>query len=244
VWPAAVVVTNPFPKNDPNVPFAHRNHEVQALAADRTDHAFAEGIRLWSAHRCLENRQAHGLKRAVNAFRVDRVAIVDHESIRLVAPEDHPKLLRRPLRGRMRGHVPVQNAPRAHLEHDENVQQAECRRHHDEQSLARTDRAWFRTNVLQACVPGFGQRRGRDGMYLHLTWGHYEAFEYPTDAANPAGEISKPVRTVAEARLKIPETPLQIGFDANLGKGHDDVRFSFGVRFDIGDLLAKVKQFQ
>jgi hypothetical protein len=80
--------------------------------------------------------------------------------------------------------------------------------------------------------------------YLHLTWGHYEAFEYPSDPANPAGGIVKPLRTVAEGRLKIPETPFQIGFDANLGKGHDDVRFSFGVRFDIGDLLAKLKQFQ
>jgi hypothetical protein len=81
--------------------------------------------------------------------------------------------------------------------------------------------------------------------YLHLTWGHYEAFEYPRDPANhPASDIAKPLRTVAEARLKIPETPLQIGFDANLGEGHDDVRFSFGVRFDIGDLLAKLKQFQ
>ncbi len=30
-------------------------------------------------------------------------------------------------------------------------------------SLARTDRAWFRTKVLHACVPGFG-RGGRDGM--------------------------------------------------------------------------------
>src|SRR6476660_1321303 len=68
VWPAAVVVTDPLPKNRANVPFAHRNHEVQAFAADCADHAFAEGIRLWRTHRCFQDAQAHRLKRAVNAF--------------------------------------------------------------------------------------------------------------------------------------------------------------------------------
>jgi hypothetical protein len=29
--------------------------------------------------------------------------------------------------------------------------------------------AWFRTNVLHACVPGFG--RGRDGMYRRTVRG-------------------------------------------------------------------------
>ena len=85
MWPAPVVVTEPLPKNRANVPFARRNHEVQALAADRADHAFAKGIRLWRAHRCLQDRQPHRLQRAVNAFRVDRVAVVDHESMRLIA---------------------------------------------------------------------------------------------------------------------------------------------------------------
>jgi hypothetical protein len=37
-------------------------------------------------------------------------------------------------------------------------------------SLARTSRAWFRTNVRQACVPRFG-RRGRDGMYRRTVRG-------------------------------------------------------------------------
>src|SRR4051812_33647679 len=84
----------PLSKSGTNVPLAHQNHEVQALAADRPDHPLAEGIRLWSAPRCFQDRQAHRIKRAVNAFRVDRVAIVDHESLRLVVSNDHPKLLR------------------------------------------------------------------------------------------------------------------------------------------------------
>lgn len=79
--------------------------------------------------------------------------------------------------------------------------------------------------------------------YLHLTWGHYEAFESLASTGTSV-RPAKSLRTVAEGRLKIPETPLQVGFDANLGEGRDDVRFSFGVRFDIGDLFAKLKQFQ
>jgi hypothetical protein len=47
-----------------------------------------------------------------------------------------------------------------------------------------------------------------------------------------------------EGRLKIPMTPLQIGFDANLGAGRDDVRFIFGTRFDIGVLFSKLRLFQ
>src|SRR3954469_12338891 len=93
MWPAAVVVTDPLPKNGANMPLAHRDHEVQAFAPDGADDAFAEGIRLWNAHRCFQDRQPHRLKRAVNPFRVDRVVIVDHESILLVAWADHPKWL-------------------------------------------------------------------------------------------------------------------------------------------------------
>jgi Putative Ig domain len=44
-----------------------------------------------------------------------------------------------------------------------------------------------------------------------------------------------------EGRLKIPETPLFVGFDANLGKGPDDLRFLFGTRFDIGTLFGRLK---
>jgi hypothetical protein len=47
-----------------------------------------------------------------------------------------------------------------------------------------------------------------------------------------------------EGRLKIPETPLFVGFDANLGKGPDDLRFLFGTRFDIGNLFGKLKFLQ
>jgi hypothetical protein len=78
--------------------------------------------------------------------------------------------------------------------------------------------------------------------YLHVTFGRYEAFEVVPDKTQP--DIRKrPWRTVVEGRLKIPESPLQVGFDANIGEGHDDVRFSFATRFDIGELFGKLKSF-
>jgi hypothetical protein len=150
------------------VPFAERNHQVQALASDRADHAFVEGIRLWSTHRCLQDRQPHRVKRAINACRIDRVAIVDHEAMRLIALNDHPKLLRRPVRGRMRRHVPMQNPPRTTSRTTYTMRNVAVTT--TKKSLARTSRAWFRTNVLQACVPDLG-RRGRNGMYRRTVRG-------------------------------------------------------------------------
>jgi len=76
--------------------------------------------------------------------------------------------------------------------------------------------------------------------YLHLTWGKAEAFKYKDKDKN----VINPTRLMVEGRLKIPDTPLQIGFDANLGQGHDDLRFIFGTRFDIGALFEKLKKFE
>ena len=56
VWPAAVVMRDPLPKNRANVPFVDRNDEIQAFATDRPDHALAERVRLWNAHWGFEHR--------------------------------------------------------------------------------------------------------------------------------------------------------------------------------------------
>jgi hypothetical protein len=59
-------------------------------------------------------------------------------------------------------------------------------------------------------------------------------------------------RVSVEGILKVPSTPLIIGFNANVGMSNpgakvvrragDDLRFLFGVRFDVAKLLAKVGQ--
>ncbi len=70
--------------------------------------------------------------------------------------------------------------------------------------------------------------------YLHVTVGKWENFELDH------------WRVALEGRLKIPDMPLQIGFDANVrlrGSGPGDLRFLFGTRFDLGDLIGKLKSF-
>jgi hypothetical protein len=152
------------------MPFAHRNHQVQAFPTNRADHAFAELIRLWRAHRCFQDGQAHRLKRTVNACRVDRVAIVDHGSMHLVARDDHPKLLRRPVCGRMRRDVPPENAPCADLRHHEHVHDAECRGDDDEE-ITRGDRPGV---VPYECAPALCpllRVPRNDGMYRRTVRG-------------------------------------------------------------------------
>jgi hypothetical protein len=46
---AAIVMRDPLPRTRARVPFVDRNDEVQAFAADRAYHSFAERVRLWSA---------------------------------------------------------------------------------------------------------------------------------------------------------------------------------------------------
>jgi hypothetical protein len=76
--------------------------------------------------------------------------------------------------------------------------------------------------------------------YLHITFGKSQAF-----GEVPEGETEATMarRWFIEGRLKIPDTALQIGFDANLGEGRDDLRFIFGTRFDLGAVIARMRQF-
>ena len=80
VGPAAMVVS------DPRRRIARTCRSLIAMmkskhSRDRAEYAFAERIRLWSVHGCFEDRQTHGLKGSIGAFRVNPVAIVDHESV-------------------------------------------------------------------------------------------------------------------------------------------------------------------
>ena len=73
--------------------------------------------------------------------------------------------------------------------------------------------------------------------YLHFAWGTSEAFKYKKAGTSVT---LNPVRMLVEGRLKVPYTAMQVGFDANLGDGRDDVRFTFGTRFDIGEAISRV----
>jgi hypothetical protein len=75
--------------------------------------------------------------------------------------------------------------------------------------------------------------------YLHITRGAFENFRRAGDAPR-----FRPQRWAIEGRMKIPETPMQVGLDANLGNGPDSVAITFATRFDIGELFGKLQTFK
>lgn len=114
---------------------------------------------------------------------------------------------------------------------------------------------------------GFGARIGHFQLsnrnrspelisYLDIVSGKWENFDLQTPVLDknrmpvlnedktPAILKHRDWRIGIEGRLKIPQTPLFVGFDANLGKGPDDLRFVFGMRFDMGKLFGSLKSLQ
>jgi hypothetical protein len=65
----------------------------------------------------------------IDICRKDGVPVVDQEAIRSLARERFAKLLQRPFRARMTRHIAMQDAPRAHVEDHQHIQQLELRRH-------------------------------------------------------------------------------------------------------------------
>src|SRR4029453_16666174 len=81
----AVVMRDPLAKDRAKVPLCQWNHDVQTLSTDCADQALAKGVRLWNAGWGLENVQTHRLKGSIDGNRVNRVSIVDHESVPQIA---------------------------------------------------------------------------------------------------------------------------------------------------------------
>ena len=69
----------------------------------------------------------------------------------MVARDGFSELLQRPVRGRMRGHVIVQNATAPYLHHQENITHLESDVHRNQKAQATIPWARFLTNVLQCC---------------------------------------------------------------------------------------------
>lgn len=98
---------HPLGEDSPQMLLVERDHEIHTLAANCANHAFAIGICLWSADRRCENAEVHRLQRSIYGAGVDSVAVVNHETVRVVAGHARPELLRSPLVRRVLGYVPV-----------------------------------------------------------------------------------------------------------------------------------------
>jgi len=69
--------------------------------------------------------------------------------------------------------------------------------------------------------------------YLDVTVGKWQNIEF---------KGRRQLRTAFEGRVKIPALPLRFGFDANIGRGPDDLRFLVDMNFDIGKMFKKFMQ--
>lgn len=131
----------------------------------RPEHADLAGIRLRCSNRRSEDRQAYGRQRAIYAFRVNAVAIVDHIAMCLVPRHDHPELLRGPCRRRMFRGIPVHDASGAQIEDHENVHQAKRHGHHDEEIARHHGPCVIPDKVVHACDPLLRRGSRRGGRY-------------------------------------------------------------------------------
>jgi hypothetical protein len=96
VRPAAVVMSDPPLQDVSEMPLIEQNEEVHAFSTDCSDQSLTERVRLRSANRRLEHAQAHRRGRPIDTLGINRVSVMDDESVRLVARNDQPKLLRGP----------------------------------------------------------------------------------------------------------------------------------------------------
>jgi len=83
--------------------------------------------------------------------------------------------------------------------------------------------------------------------WLTFTTGRWESFniDVPTGETDAEGDPittrQRPWRYEVLGRMKVPSAPFIVGFDGNFGKGPDDLRFIFGMRFDIGKLFHALR---
>lgn len=85
MWPATIVMSDPFLKDEAKTSFTARDHPFKALSTDGADQAFAMSVRMRCSHGRLENRQTHGCHSAINAFGIDAVTVVNDPSMGLIA---------------------------------------------------------------------------------------------------------------------------------------------------------------
>ena len=70
------------------VPLVQRDEIVQTLATDGADEPLAKGVRLRRTNWSFEDAQAEASESSIHVGREDRIAVVDHEAIRMVEHRD------------------------------------------------------------------------------------------------------------------------------------------------------------
>src|SRR5215831_5661170 len=107
MWPPAVIVHGPIPNRHLKMAFVDWNQEVETFAKKAAAESLAHRVRLRGPHRRTQNPYTQIGKTLVDIRREDAVAMVDDETIRMIARQRFSELLQRPFRRGMGGDVVV-----------------------------------------------------------------------------------------------------------------------------------------
>jgi hypothetical protein len=75
--------------------------------------------------------------------------------------------------------------------------------------------------------------------YIDFTYGRFDNY-FVQKYDDPAGGVRFPWRLDVTGLLKIPVTPVYMGFDLNKGVGPDNLSIFVGLRTDLSSLLSKL----
>lgn len=103
------------------------NEPIQALPANRTDHAFTDRITLRAPGRRFQHPDSQFPDRLVEVARKDAIAIVKQEFVPILISHHLPQLLQRPSRTRMRDDIEMNKAAAVVLDDYEYIQEAKPR---------------------------------------------------------------------------------------------------------------------
>jgi hypothetical protein len=116
-----VVMLYPLSQEIPKVPLVERNQVIQTLPSNRPDQPLAVGIGLRGAYRRSQHSQAQRPYLPVQSRRENAVAVVNQETLTMVAGNGFPKLLHRPNCAWVGRDIAVHDPARADLHHHEYV---------------------------------------------------------------------------------------------------------------------------
>jgi hypothetical protein len=128
-----VIVQEVAGQDAAEVSLAEDEHVIQALAPDRTDEPLREGVLPRAGGRGQDFPDTHTLHALPERGTVGVVTIAQEIGRRGVVGEGVHDLLGRPVRGRVFGHVEVDDAPSMVGEHDEHKEHPHARGGHREE---------------------------------------------------------------------------------------------------------------
>src|SRR5215831_11940988 len=231
-----VIVVEIRTKNTAQRDFVEHDQMVQALAPNRTNHALDIGS-LPGGARCGQHlMDSHVSYLSAEFIPEDGIAIAQQVARELVKREPFPQLLSCPFRGRMGGHVEVDNATPVVGQHQKYVQDLETESGHRKE----IDRDQLLEVIVQEGAPGLrGRLAAAHHVLAHAALPDVEAEfdQLPVDAgctptgifpAHPADQVSNRAGNERSSGLARSHLPGPEPAKAGTMPGNDGFRLDDG----------------